>query len=284
MKLDRNQLTFSQAEGLIPLPRQLGLGELSNQLRNELWSIIYDDLSESVRHGYSATISSPWREILKNIHVKIINRPIDEFDAELSFWKDQLKSFFFKAEYNLVLDLIIFLIREKNFKSSVKMELEQALIRHQSSYRIKEHHIIPVTSEFEGQSIELALSNQKLDQFTGAKTHLLKAGENLSLGNYADSIRDSIHAVESVCCIISEKGTLSSALKVIEKRYPIHAALKEALYKIYAYTNDEKGLRHSLLDQSDAKVDESDAIFMFGACASFVSYLINKSNYIDGKK
>ena len=32
-----------------------------------------------------------------------------------------------------------------------------------------------------------------------------------------------------------------------------------------------------MLDKGDAAVDEIDALFMIGACASFVSYLINKA-------
>ena len=43
------------------------------------------------------------------------------------------------------------------------------------------------------------------------------------------------------------------------------------------YTNDEKGIRHALLDDGTAKVDEADALFTLGACAAFVSYLINKA-------
>jgi hypothetical protein len=46
---------------------------------------------------------------------------------------------------------------------------------------------------------------------------------------------------------------------------------------LYAYTSDEKGIRHALLDDSTAKVDEADAMFMLGACAAFVSYLLNKA-------
>jgi len=43
------------------------------------------------------------------------------------------------------------------------------------------------------------------------------------------------------------------------------------------YTNDEKGIRHALVDEGTAKVDEADALFMLGACAAFVSYLITKA-------
>ena len=43
--------------------------------------------------------------------------------------------------------------------------------------------------------------------------------------------------------------------------------------KLYAYTSDEQGIRHALLDQPDPRVAQNEAVFMLGACASFASYL-----------
>jgi hypothetical protein len=57
----------------------------------------------------------------------------------------------------------------------------------------------------------------------------------------------------------------------------MHPAMKKGFTSLYAYTSDEKGIRHALLDDRAAKVDEADALFMLGACAAFVSYLINKA-------
>ena len=53
--------------------------------------------------------------------------------------------------------------------------------------------------------------------------------------------------------------------------------MKEGFVKLYGFASDEKGIRHPLLDDGAANVDETDALFMIGACAAFVSYLINKS-------
>ena len=55
-----------------------------------------------------------------------------------------------------------------------------------------------------------------------------------------------------------------------------HRALQEAFSKLYGYTNDENGIRHALLDEGAADVDLDDAVFMFGACASFAAYLVNR--------
>jgi hypothetical protein len=70
---------------------------------------------------------------------------------------------------------------------------------------------------------------------------------------------------------------LKDALGKLEKSVSIHGGLRSGFLSIYGYTNDEKGIRHPLLDDAQAKVDEADALFMIGACASFVSYIIHKA-------
>ena len=57
--------------------------------------------------------------------------------------------------------------------------------------------------------------------------------------------------------------------------------LKVAVEKLYSYTNDTNGVRHSLVfEESEAAVDETDALFMMGACAAFVSYMLSRKAQI----
>jgi hypothetical protein len=77
--------------------------------------------------------------------------------------------------------------------------------------------------------------------------------------------------------VLEPSAALSSAFGRLEKSAKIHKALKHGFGNLYGYTSDENGIRHPLLDDGTAKVDETDALFMIGACAAFVSYLINKA-------
>jgi hypothetical protein len=70
---------------------------------------------------------------------------------------------------------------------------------------------------------------------------------------------------------------LSKALAKLERSGRIHGALKNGFESIYGYTSNEPGIRHPLIDEPGANVDETDALFMLGACAAFVSYLIHKA-------
>ena len=68
-------------------------------------------------------------------------------------------------------------------------------------------------------------------------------------------------------------------MKTLNKAHPMHEAFKDALVKLYGYTSNEQGVRHSLFDQGDANVTERDALFMLGVCASFVTYLLKAENH-----
>ncbi len=144
--------------------------------------------------------------------------------------------------------------------------------------------IIPRTSPEEVAAIGRALQQTETETFRGARQHLVSASSHVVEGNYHDAIRESIHAVESVARTLDDGAstTLKPALDALEKKHhlKLHPALKKAMEGMYGYTSDQDGIRHSLLDEPDA-VDETDAIFMLGACASFVSYLIGKSQDIE---
>jgi hypothetical protein len=70
-------------------------------------------------------------------------------------------------------------------------------------------------------------------------------------------------------------ATLGDALKSMDTSKPIHGAFKQALLKLYGYTSDEGGIRHSLIESTN--IDESDARFMLVTCSAFVNYFISRS-------
>jgi len=64
---------------------------------------------------------------------------------------------------------------------------------------------------------------------------------------------------------------LSQAIKVITTNIELHSDLQEAFYKLYGYTSDAEGIRHSLMDKPD--LDSEDAKFMLVTCSAFANYL-----------
>ena len=72
-----------------------------------------------------------------------------------------------------------------------------------------------------------------------------------------------------------EAKTLGPAIDRLKNEHGMHPALAEACKKLYGYTSDKGGIRHAALDD-EAHVDQAEAVFLLGTCASFVSYLIQK--------
>ncbi len=91
----------------------------------------------------------------------------------------------------------------------------------------------------------------------------------------------SVHAVEgSAKAIKPSAKTLGPALTRLKSTIGLNPALATAFGNLYGFTSDEKGIRHSLVFSATSHVTERDAIFMFGACASFVAYLSSAEKVI----
>ncbi len=144
--------------------------------------------------------------------------------------------------------------------------------------------VVPRVSRAAGEATQCALETIRAGGMDGAALHLRQAAEHINARQYADAIADSIHAIESVARTIDAKSTtLGAALKSLEEaRLLKHRALKQAFEKLYGYTNTEQGIRHALLDKDAADVGLEEAMFMFGACASFVAYLTQKHRQAGG--
>ena len=277
----RKGLTFSQAEGLEPLPRQLALTEISQELRAKLWAIVHLSLENAREHSSitgGSYFSKRWRDILWRMHVMRDHRMVDEFKNDCHSHVKALKVVFATGAYHEVFSLVQWLLQQPERPIHADV-VRRVLADTRAAYRLLDDGctIVPVASEEEGQAVQKAFADVAAAEFSGAREHLRNAANELTAGSAADSIRESIHAVESVARSITGKGSLSDALKFIKQRHNIHAAMEQGLNRLYGWASDEKGVRHPLLDDPAAKVDETDAIFMLGACSSFVSYLIARS-------
>ena len=101
-------------------------------------------------------------------------------------------------------------------------------------YRVFDDVVIcPMGSDEERSAIAKAFSDLAANEFNGARAHLRKAAERLSAGEFADSVRESIHAVEATARVIETSGALSSALGRLENSAKIHPAMKHGFTKLY---------------------------------------------------
>lgn len=276
----RHGLSFEQAEGAAPLPSQLRLGELSQELRARLWAVIHESLKADCNNsmGY-AYVGGRWGQVLKDHAVVRLHEMIDEIESDPREIVPQLSSVFRFGSYTDVLGFVQFVLRHQQCPPGLSRAVGLTLQSCRAAYRLIENRtIVPIASPEEGQAIIGAVTAASESGQAGARAHLLSASAKLSSGDYPGSIRESIHAVEAVARTLEPSASsLEPALLQLSKKGQIHGALKAAFASLYGYTSDERGIRHSLLDASAAAVDEIDAVYMLGSCASFVTYLIGRA-------
>ena len=171
------------------------------------------------------------------------------------------------------------MIRHAECPDYLPKQIQKALEESQAAYRLIDSTFIPFGNPEEASSLALAFADVEAGGFGGALSHLRQAVATVNSGDYASSVRESIHAVESVAKRLDPTAsTLGPALKTLAKHGKVHGSLQAGFDKLYGFTSDEKGVRHALIDDPVADVDEADALYMLGACAAFVSYLIRKTS------
>ena len=279
---DPSKLTFSQAAGIEPLPRPAKLGELTNEVRNMLWSRLFHWINDSGCENYNyMAVGEPWDSIFYDYHVSILNEPGDEFTDSLDMQLSATKGLFLNGDYNRVFDLLQFVMRHalapNGFREFVVTTQQESMC----AYSIIEGvwSIVPSAIPEQRKSVEKAFRVLADGPFGGARKHLRRSAECINTGDYSGSVRESIHAVESVARRLDNNArkSLAPALESLSKRgLVLHGAFKSGIEKLYGYTSDEDGIRHSLSDVT-TNVDVADAVFMFGACASFAAFLVEKA-------
>ena len=275
---DRKRLTFEQAEGAEPLPSQLKLKEISPELRARLWRIFYDLLVDAKTDYHYDDLDDGCVEVLRDYHVTCCFRAADEFNSSFHYWVEELKPIFMQGHYTKVLGFVQWMLRYEDNPSHLEIDVANALRESGAAYVFEGDTIIPIGSDAERGTLARAFADVAASEFRGARAHLRNAGSELTAGNYGPSIRESIHAVEAVARVLEPSArALAQALAKLEGKVRVHHNLHVGFCQLYNFTSDEKGIRHPLLDEPVAKVDETDALYMLGSCAAFVSYLINKA-------
>ncbi|MFH0736070.1 MAG: hypothetical protein V1773_16570 [bacterium] len=290
-------MNFSERNGLVPVRTQLQVGSMDDKLKISLWNYISKFIA-SIDYGKDEFREDIFykQELMTKIWCESLYLKLDEIPENSYGWIDgplfmnKMDGIFFKLRWNLVYDLIEFLflflaenVTDEEFVESKKNELNIILNKECAGYRLINGQIVQITTEEEIVEIEEALKNT--NKYESVHTHIQTALKLLSdrqSPDYRNSVKESISAVEAVCIIITNdpKATLGQALKIIETKYNLHGALKEAFTKLYGYTSDGAGIRHALLEDSVALTSE-DAKFMLVTCSAFTNYLIAKTNIIE---
>jgi len=197
----------------------------------------------------------------------------------MHYFLEEVKEKFFNDEWYGPYDLIEFLINtelwgwnRKGFIADVNKVLEEE----RSPYRIIGNIVAPLISKEEIKEIERVLKAN--DKYNPVKINLKNALKQFSKRpdpDYANSIKESISAVEALARISlnNSKGSLGD----LTNQLNIHPVLKESIKKLYGWTSDESGVRHSEKESPSLSANEEEARFMLVICSAFINYIISKS-------
>lgn len=180
---------------------------------------------------------------------------------------------FFSSEWHScfdILEVIAKRMNERQFSDSINRCLE----RECSIFRLVENEFVPITDANEINAIEVGIAGSP----PSSSNHLSRALEKLSdrkNPDYANSIKESISAVESVCREIvgGEKATLGEALKILKEHAPIHPGFEKAMSAMYGFTSDAGGIRHSKVN-GDLDPTFEDAKYLLVVCSAFVNFVL----------
>jgi hypothetical protein len=273
---------FSERIGVNPRRIIVQKDNIDEPLENGLWNGLMIFFWDRISYEWNIATPDSVSGLIYKIWVSHFKKRVDELPREDRFL-EFIKDHFFRCEWYEIYDLIEFIIYnyQQDFQERPIEEFinycNRVLERELSGYRVIGKRIMPITSEDEVSSIQSALEID--DHYGPVKIHLSASADFLSNRknpNFRNSIKESISAVESCCCVITKnpKATLGMALNEIERKHKLHSALKNSFSSLYGYTSDAEGIRHALL--SEDNLTQDDAIYMLVACSSFINYLIKK--------
>ena len=265
-------MKFSERYGYTEIKNTIQIDSMTIELRNTIWSLLYILFFDNTKDPESENLTE---KITLGLFFSYFKEPLDRIPIHHSHKVDIIRDYFFKSKWYEVYDLLssIYEFIPKNMQNKFEDSLNRFLERELSGYRFIDGICTPITDEQELNSIQKALDDP---EFPGVKAHFRQALELLSdreNPDYRNSIKESISAVESIASIIAKKpnASLGDALKIIEKDGKLHPSLKDEFSKLYGYTSNAEGIRHSMMEEPNISVH--DAIYFMVTCAAFVNYL-----------
>ncbi len=272
------KLSFSQRNRMTPVRVDFQTEGIDEKLRTALWNSLYRTIFS--KNSFSLLFAEE-ESIAYSYWVDFKGGQINEI-PNWQYLLHEIERDFFGNEWFFVYDLIEFFhdylrditIDVPNALIAFSDDINEALERELSGYRLINGTITAIIDSHEVDSIQSAACN---NDYASVSIHInaaLKMLADRKEPDYRNSIRESITAVECMARIITgkPKATLGDALKEIEKHVPLHPSLKSGFDKIYGYTCDEGGLRHSFVDEKN-EFTQADARYFLVSCSAFVNYL-----------
>ena len=278
-------MSFSERFGYVKPAIELGETDLPNSLLSGLWDAIsltfFDEIAHYDAIGRQTRFSTKFSYVSQAVWFHFFKESIDERDQDARRVVQQIRSRFFDFKFFQVYAFIEFFSQldmdrfsPLEHGASYARFCNLVLEREKSAFRFADTTLVKISDRIELEEIDRAIS-----QVTSlsVKTHIKRAAELYSQRpspDYRNSIKESISSVEAAVRYVTGERSVgvSRPLKKVSELFSIHPALRDGFEKLYAYTSDEGGIRHSLLDEKE--ITQADARYMLVSCSAFSNYLV----------
>ncbi|MFC0773392.1 AbiJ-NTD4 domain-containing protein [Terrimonas alba] len=259
---------------------------IDKDLLNALWNALYHFYWDLFVYERFRSCPQEVRTFWLALWLDYFKERVDELDQDTRTFIAKIKQHFFNTKWYEVYNFLEFVCENyqsdysntnKEFQDYCNSIFEKEL----SAYRFINGVLTPITTEEEIKAIELSLNIE--DKYSSIKSHLAKGLKYLSdrqNPDYKNSIKESVCAVEAMCCVITgrPKATLGESLKLLEKDYSLHSALKKSLDGLYGYASDAQGVRHGGGSNGVSNPTQDEAMLVLITCSAIINYLIKKNH------
>jgi hypothetical protein len=277
-------IPFSKRYKYETLKKQLQFESIDKELKNSLWNALVTiycenpyDCEYGIIYSYSSSpLIEIWRDFLK---LPIDSAPSDVPRLRAEIFKEYINNFKWHKVYDL-LEFVASIDTDEKRRTKFQNCCDETLKKENAPYRFISGQITSVISKIEIKEVENALSHAgKLQSASQHLENALKSMSNRENPDYPNSIAESIKAVESVCRkILGKDLTLGRAFNEVISSgvVSLDKYFADSLRKMYEFTCDSGGIRHSAKD-GNVKPELEDVQFMLVFCSSIVNYLAEKA-------
>lgn len=275
-------MTFSERFGYRVPIADLSPEDMPDSLRAGLWDCarlwFFHTVGDYNMIGSLEGYAPEFDAVSHHIWFAHFKKPTDERPRDPEDARRIIKDVFMKANFHTVYDLLEFLANMPsgvvNNASEFCGACNQVFERERAAYRFAGTVLVPVTDEVQRISLEDSITESASK---AVRTHIRRAVELYSQRpepDYRNSIKESISAVEAAVRFVTGERTVgvSKPLKQVVDKYSLHPALREGFEKLYAFTSDAEGIRHSLMEEEN--LTQADARYMLVSCSAFANYLV----------
>ena len=279
---------FSERMGFTK-PKSVQINDLDGDARMALYNA-YQRLSSTIplkgQYQYWQAVISQFLKMSEKHNI------VRSFDGRAEASQDatnRIYEILFRSHWYESFDLIEFIypvwldcfslelekIRMPVVRTAFAKIVNDALKQENVGWRFSKGKIVPIQSQEEQDTIERALDAP----FAGARNHIqqsLVLFSDRSKPDYANSIKESISAVESICKEITGKEKFSDAVNKLG--IPMHPAFQKAAKQLYGFTSDEAGVRHAATGEPPLQVNQATARYMLIVCSAMVNFITDQKS------